>query len=139
MRLVPISTKMITLCTLLALNFISLQGKEGTAIATDFTRSIQFAKGKNSAIIDGGVVRADADIYLLHAKDGQKMAVQIGAVEDNAVIQILSPKKRYLPGAGEYDDAKAWQGVLPVSGKYKIIVRGARGNATYQLKIVIEP
>jgi hypothetical protein len=39
--------------------------------------------------------------------------------------------------AGETDDATVWQGTLPVSGKYLIVVGGTRGNAAYKLKITI--
>lgn len=90
-------------------------------------------------------------MYYLTAKAGQKMTVKISALENNAVFQIYRPgcvattdkegfteiKGTSLPGAGETDDALAWQGVLPVSGKYLLVVGGTRGNATYKLKITV--
>jgi len=59
-------------------------------------------------------------------KPGSKIAREDG---------ITEIKGETLPGAGEEDDATAWNGVLPVSGKYLIVVGGTRGNATDKLKI----
>ncbi len=67
------------------------------------------------------------------------MNVKVEAVEDNAAFQISAPGEgQFLPGAGEEDDAKSWEGELPASGKYTIVVGGIRGNATYKLKVCIE-
>ena len=35
------------------------------------------------------------------------------------------------------NNAKAWKGVLLVSGKYLIVVGGTRGNAEYKLKVAV--
>jgi hypothetical protein len=67
------------------------------------------------------------------------MVVVITSTEDNAVFRIKDRSSRYyLDGAGEIDDAKNWEGILPSSGEYKIIVGGTRGNAEYTLKVFIE-
>jgi hypothetical protein len=114
-------------------------------------QEVHFAKGKNSTLIKQSVIRGESDQYTLTAKAGQKMAVGITALEKNAAFTIYQPgykagkdadgileiKGATLKGAGEGDDATAWQGVLPKSGKYLILVGGTRGNATYKLKITI--
>jgi hypothetical protein len=114
-------------------------------------QEVHFAKGKNSALIKQSVIRGESDQYTLTAKQGQKMAVGITALEKNAAFTIYQPgykagkdadgileiKGATLKGAGEGDDATAWKGDLPKSGQYLILVGGTRGNATYKLKITI--
>lgn len=114
-------------------------------------QEVHFAKGKNSTLIKQSVIRGESDQYFLTAKAGQKMAVSITALEKNAAFTIYQPgyeaakdadgileiKGATLKGAGEGDDATAWKGALPSSGKYLILVGGTRGNATYKLKISI--
>ncbi len=114
-------------------------------------QEIHFAPGKNSTMVKQSVIRGERDQYTLTAKAGQKMAVSLAALENNAALTIYQPgyragkdadgilevKGETLKGAGEGDDATAWQGELPKSGKYLIVVGPTRGNATYQLKISI--
>ncbi len=114
-------------------------------------QEVQFAKGKSSTLIKQSVIRGESDQYFLTAQAGQKLAVGISALEKNAAFTIYQPgyeagkdadgilkiKGTTLKGAGEGDDATAWKGALPASGKYLILVGGTRGNATYQLKITI--
>jgi hypothetical protein len=114
-------------------------------------KELKFPSGNNSTLIQGSVIRGESDQYFLTAKAGQKMEVGITAVEKNAAFAIYQPgykvgkdadgileiKGTALQGAGEGEDATAWQGVLPSSGKYLILVGGTRGNATYKLKITI--
>ncbi|MHB8067900.1 MAG: hypothetical protein ACYDIC_08380 [Desulfobaccales bacterium] len=122
----------------------------GTAQA-GVVKEVSFAKGSNSALIKGSVIRGESDQYFLTAKAGQKMEVSITALEKNAAFAIYQPgykagkdadgileiKGATLKGAGEGEDATVWKGVLPGSGKYLILVGPTRGNATYQLKIGI--
>jgi hypothetical protein len=115
------------------------------------SKQVSFPKGSNSTLIEASVVRGENDQYFLTGKAGQKMAVNISAVEQNAAFAIYQPgykagkdadgileiKGAALPGAGEGEDATAWKGVLPSSGRYLILVGGTRGNATYKLKITL--
>jgi hypothetical protein len=115
------------------------------------SKEVSFAKGSNSTLIEASVVRGEGDQYFLTGKAGQQMEVSLSTVEQNAAFAIYQPgykagkdadgileiKGTALPGAGEGEDATAWKGVLPISGKYLILVGGTRGNATYKLKITI--
>ncbi len=102
------------------------------------TRRIRFAAGESSASVQGAVVGGDRDQYLLEARAGQWMTVDIAAVEANAVFAIHEPGGgRSLPGSGETDDANRWSGELPTSGDYTVSVGGTRGNATYTLYVSI--
>ena len=67
------------------------------------------------------------------------MVVTIMSVEDNAVFQIINKKTgNYLPGAEDGTDIKRWEGYLPSTGDYKIIVGSTRGGTEYTLKVTIE-
>lgn len=81
------------------------------------------------------VVRGDRDRYTVYARAGQRIRVRITAGESNAALQVIGPNGHFLPGAGEGMDAARWQGRLPLSGIYTIVVGGTRGNATYALTI----
>ena len=97
------------------------------------TQRIQFAPNAVSAVVEGGVVRGTRNIYLLRARRGQTMKLNITSLEQNAVFDIQSPNGRFLKQEGT-----SWRGVLPVTGDYSVIVGGTRGNATYKLDVTIE-
>ena len=122
----------------------------GNALSRDIKRELKFAPGTSSAAVSNAVVRGDRDLYAVTAKAGQTMEIRITAAENNAAFSIYAPgaklvkedgdddiKGTTLPGAGTEDDAMTWQGKLPQSGKYWIVVGGTRGNAAYKLKISI--
>ncbi|MBK1642690.1 hypothetical protein CKO12_12580 [Chromatium okenii] len=116
-------------------------------VLADGVTAIQFPTGQSSRTVSASVVRGERDRYSIIAKQGQTMTVAIYAIEDNAVFNLYAPKYRLqadgsiagetLPNAGEGDDAVAWTGVLPSSGRYLIAVGGTRGNASYQLTVTI--
>jgi hypothetical protein len=68
---------------------------------------IKFPRGRTSTVISNAVLRDEIDQYILNARAGQKMKVDISSVENNASFQITRPDKiQLLPGAGWDDDAK---------------------------------
>ncbi|WP_204840266.1 hypothetical protein, partial [Rhodopseudomonas palustris] len=97
-------------------------------VLADGVTAIQFPTGQSSRTVSASVVRGERDRYSIIAKQGQTMTVAIYAIEDNAVFNLYAPKYRLqadgsiagetLPNAGEGDDAVAWTGVLPSSGRY---------------------
>lgn len=99
---------------------------------------IKFPRGRTSTVINNAVLRDEIDQYILNARAGQRMKVDISSVENNATFQITRPdKSQLLPGAGFDDDARHWSGELPETGDYTIEVAPTRGNATYRLKVEI--
>jgi hypothetical protein len=100
------------------------------------TVTVRFAKGRSSATYSGAVIRGERDIYVLGANGGQQMSVSITSEEDNAVFQIEGPGG-YLRGAEPGSDRTSWSGQLPANGKYRVIVGGTRGNATYSVTMSI--
>jgi hypothetical protein len=102
------------------------------------TQRIRFARGANGATIQTSVVRGERDVYLLGAKQGQRMTIKLTSVEGNAVVAIAAPlvsggKERILK-----QDATTWTGTLPATGDYRLIVGSTRGNASYRLQVTIQ-
>lgn len=94
---------------------------------------VKFDRGRTSKTVSNSVVRGTRDTYLLGAKKGQQMNLQITSLENNAVFDVISPIGKTLQG-----EAKNWSGTLPVNGDYQVVVSGTRGNATYELNIEIK-
>ena len=118
--------------------FVLMLGTVTVIFAEGVRKRIKFPRGSTSTVINNAVLRDEIDQYILNARAGQKMKVDISSIEDNASFQITRPDKtQLLPGAGFDDDAKHWSGELPDSGDYTIEVAPTRGNATYRLKVEI--
>ena len=109
------------------------------AVAADKPQ-IAFAPGNNSVSLKGEIQGMDRDIYPVTAKAGQTMRVKVSNKLKLVLFHIQMPGKgdAYLPKAGEEDDATQWEGTLPESGTYKIIVGAMRGKDTrYTLDVQI--
>jgi len=112
-------------------------------------RELRFASGRTAATVSDAVVRGEKHLWSFEARAGQEATVAIRAPERNAVFQIWRPGARIaavapveiegeaLPGAGEAQDARRWQGRLPASGRYLVVVGPSRGNASYTLTLQI--
>jgi hypothetical protein len=94
---------------------------------------IQFKKGTHSAEIKGGVARGTVNTYLIKAKKGQKMKVEIQSLEKNAVFNIIDPNTKTI-----VKESKSWSGKLSQTGDYEIVVGTERGGASYTMSISIE-
>ncbi|MGI9034859.1 MAG: hypothetical protein ACR2GD_02355 [Pyrinomonadaceae bacterium] len=125
----PIAFLSIVLCLSLA----------AFASADGVRQRIKFARGENSASVEGSVARGGRDIYIIGGREGQKMSVKISSDENNAVFQIRdAASKKFVSGAGEGDDATEWSNAIPATGDYEIIIGGARGGASYKLSVTIK-
>jgi hypothetical protein len=112
----------------------------GAAINTSAQsdKRIKFKRGESSATLSGGAPRGETAGYLVGASKNQTMIISIASVENNAVFQVKDLNTGYfLPGAGEYDDATSWEGILPSKGDYRIIVGSTRGGTEYTLIVTI--
>ncbi len=125
------------------------------AQAETTVQPIRFAAGRSSATIHGGIVRGDAAIYTVAARQGQTADIRVTSVETNADLMIYQPGSKVvqdddgpdvqgtiLPGGDVVPglDAGAtrdWHGVLPATGTYYILVSSDRGNVTYDLAVSI--
>jgi len=112
-------------------------------------RPLEFSRGASSAVVSDAVVRGTRSVYSFEARKGQWATIVVTAVESNAAISVWRPGAkatfgefveidgRALAGAGELDEAKKWQGRLPDTGTYLIVVGPTRGNATFELSLAI--
>ena len=116
---------------------VLMVGTATVTFADGVRKRIKFPRGSTSTVINNAVLRDEIDQYILNARAGQKMKVDISSIEDNATFEIMRPDKTQLPGAGWDDDARHWTGELPETGDYVIEVAPTRGNATYRLKVEI--
>ena len=101
--------------------------------AEGIKQNVRFAPGKDSATVNGAVIRGDRDLYFLGASGGQTMTVTITALENNAAFQVYDTSGRPLAD----DDATKWEGKLPRTGTYRVEVGGTRGNASYKVTFTI--
>lgn len=111
-----------------------------TAAVADDKPQITFAPGTDKASLKGDIQGMDRDVYPITAKAGQTMRVKVSNKLKLVLFHIQLPGKEgvYLKGAGEEDDATTWEGALPASGTYKIIVGAMRGKDTkYTLDVQI--
>jgi hypothetical protein len=127
----------------------------GAARADATLEPIRFAPGKSSTTVHGGIVRGDAIIYSVAAKQGQAADIRVTSVENNADLMIYQPPAQIvhsddgldvagpgLPGGDKtpgLDEGatRHWHGALPATGTYYIVVSGDRGNVTYDLTVSI--
>lgn len=94
---------------------------------------VKFGKGKTSKGYDRSVIRGEKHTYILGASKGQNMYVNVTSLEDNADFYILSPSQTFVGDGLEERGIKNFNGKLPESGNYKIVVSPSRGNATYKI------
>jgi hypothetical protein len=94
---------------------------------------VNFGKGESSAVLKGAVVRAESKTYLVNAAQDQVMDLDISALEDNAVVQVITPTGQVIGS-----EIKTMNKTLPETGDYQIIVSGTRGNATYKLNVAVK-
>ena len=124
--------------------FLALACRFGAVFALE--KEINFTKPGNNATIQGTVVDGYIHSYVFNATAGQGLSVALTASEKNAIFQIYLPgytskrvagseeiKGKNLPNAGPGDDATNWVGVLPLPGKYLIVIGSNRGNANYKM------
>jgi hypothetical protein len=100
---------------------------------------IEFEVGAVSAVVENAVVSGTRDRYLLWARAGQEMMVELSSLEDNAALTVTAPDGRVLAGEGQGADVQSWEGSLPQTGDYAIVVAPIRGNATYELEVTVPP
>lgn len=124
-------------CTRARERFVGPDGLEAADLLHDpganyRRQQVQFQPGTSAAVLTEALVRGDRQIYQLRAQGGQQMILNISAVEENAVFDLISPSGRVLMREGRRETI-----LLPETGEYQVIVGGTRGNATYTLQVGI--
>ena len=97
-------------------------------------RRVQFRRGSSSATLQGKVSIALPDHYLIGARAGQVMTVQLTSAQKSVRFLVMSPKSTSLLA----DNARSWSGALPETGDYSIIIDGDERGGTYSMTITIK-
>jgi hypothetical protein len=98
------------------------------------SRRVQFARGASSATVRGRVTLALPDTWLVGARAGQVMTVQLTAANKSVKFFISTPDSAKILT----DDTRSWTGTLPDTGDYYIIVDAGERGATYSMTISIK-
>jgi hypothetical protein len=97
-------------------------------------RRVQFKRGTSSTTVSGKASIALPDTYLLGARAGQVMTVQLTAAHKSVRFLVMSPTTRSLVA----DNARTWTGTLPETGDYTILVDADERGGTYSMTISIK-
>jgi hypothetical protein len=101
--------------------------------ASSVPETVSFAPGSSATTLKGAVIRGERKTYILNAAKNQTMTIDIGAIENNAVFDLIGPDGKTLK-----QEASSVTQVLPANGNYQIIIGGTRGNASYDLTVSIK-
>jgi hypothetical protein len=107
------------------------------------TERVQFAKGANSARINGTIKGSQTVDYVLHASQGQYMNVSMATKNTAAYFNILAPGQTEVAFFNGSVSDNQYEGTLPATGDYKIRVymmrSAARRNevADYRLEMIV--
>jgi len=115
-----------------------------TALAGIHTERVQFAKGANSATIEGRI-QGDMTIdYVLGARKGQSMNVSMATDNGANYFNIIAPGKENEAMFVGSSSGNQFEGTLPASGDYKVrvyLMRSAARRdeiANYRLEMIID-
>lgn len=96
-------------------------------------RRVQFQRGASSATVKGKASITLPDTYLIGARAGQVMTVQLTAPRKSVRFLVMTPKTNLIA-----DNSRGWSGALPESGDYTIIVDADEVGGTYSMTISIK-
>lgn len=130
------ATAIATLAILLATPIpMPASAQKGTVVR----KRVEFARGRNSASFNGSAEWGTSYLYLVRARAGQAMTVEIKGAP-GVTIRTPDPNHVFDIEQGDGQD-KRWSGDLPATGEYKIIVSHTIDGvaaAPYTLKITIQ-
>lgn len=107
------------------------------AISTGVKR-IEFARGSTSASVSGQLSASASDQYLLRAQAGQTLSINTTFAEGAAILVVWGADGNVL--LSDHAEVSIFQGVLPATQDYYILVKGRPDGATsYTMTIDIPP
>ncbi len=98
------------------------------------TRPVRFTKGASAATIQGALKGRQTIDYLLRAKAGQTMKVELKTPNDALYFNVLPPGSNDVAIHNGSVGGNDWSGALPQDGEYKVRVylmrsAGRRGES----------
>ena len=97
------------------------------------SRRVQFRRGASSATVQGRVSLELSDTWLIGARAGQVMTVQLTSPGKVRFMLMTSRTTTSLA-----DNTRSWTGTLPETGDYLILVDTGAKAATYSMTISIK-
>ena len=97
-------------------------------------RRVQFKRGASSTTVQGKVSISMPDTYLIGARAGQVMTVQLTGARSSVRFMVMSSKTTNLLA----DNTRSWTGTLPETGDYTILVDSDDKASTYSMTITIK-
>jgi len=132
----PFSAPTLAASTRVPLNAPMFGNPESLTILAQNSRSrrIEFAPGTSATSISNSVVRGDRAVYVLRADRGQTISININSSQEQggALFDVISPNGEILNSS-----SASFSQVLSISGDYRIIVGGSRGNASFNMTVTI--
>jgi hypothetical protein len=113
---------MIAAVVLIALNLFTFQAGPGKDVRTKLFKQVQ-----------GKVSLAMPDTYLVGARAGQVMTIQLTAPNKSIRLMVMTSRTTEMLA----DNARSWTGTLPETGDYHIVVDGDERGSTYSMTISI--
>lgn len=122
--------------------FIKVEGRSDGSTTYSMTISIpsigtgaeriEFASGSTSATVTGQLNASDADQYVLYALAGKTMSVDTTCTDGRAILEVWGQDGTVL--LTDHAEVSSFQGALPATQDYYILVRGRpEGNTTYSM------
>ena len=121
---------------------VSLASRRKSALAEADSFKVRFKPGAESARYNGSIQGYDDDTYIIDARRGQEMTVNLRTSNPQAYFNILPPGSDVAIYNGSIEGNR-YTGVLPRSGKYRIVVYMMRAAARrdevadYRLSVAI--
>lgn len=128
--------KRITACAIIAIMFLA------TTASAKIIR-VKFPKGRTTVILKGKTTGGPSEsggmdpiAYRFRARKGQTMTLHLTSAKGNALFGVYAPGMDLIEGA---QSVKDWQGPLPKTGEYEIIVfpEDEVTNTTFTLELTI--
>lgn len=110
---------------------------EAQAAAADRTQRVRFAPGMSSIQLQGSVTPHDTQSWNVGARKAQTLRLSL-VDHDNAGIGFTVLGPRGFNGRALTTSRKRWEGTLPATGTYMILVDAPReGRANYTLGVEV--
>jgi hypothetical protein len=100
-----------------------------TAPAVAAVQDVQFARGANSATVSGSITGRDDNRYRVRAKEGQTIKVTLTPQRPTTYFNVNPPGSDQSIFVGS-NDGTVYEGRLPASGVYEIVVYQMGGAAS---------
>ena len=98
------------------------------------SRRVQFRRGASSATVQGKVSIALSDTWVIGARAGQVMTVQLTSPRGSVRFMLMTSRTT----TSLADNTTSWTGTLPETGDYLILVDTGAKAATYSMTISIK-